>query len=118
MYALLLLILATSHLYSSEQPAGQQEDTYIEVEYIAKPAGFQQNSTFSCADYELIMAASHGATSAVQSLLNEGANPNCHFQETHEDPLVTPLQIAQNKGHGEVVQILIAHGAQDFSLGK
>lgn len=88
MYFLLLFLLTSITLYSSETP----EQVFF--------------------DYELIKATHHGAFDVVEKLIELGANPNCTYIEVKGDEPLTPLQIANNMGHTDIATLLISHGAE------
>jgi ankyrin repeat protein len=50
----------------------------------------------------LLFAVSHGLINRTKTLLHDGASPNVRDQNDH-----TPLMIAAEKGHTEIVQILL-----------
>jgi ankyrin repeat protein len=59
---------------------------------------------------ELIQASVDGDSSAVKRWLDEGADPNFRV-----DGLFTPIHFASGNGHGDVVSILLASGANPYS---
>ena len=67
------------------------------------------------------MAAFHGSTEVVRSLLERGADPNEGMRKTDKDGNVTvetPLYKAAKEGFPEVVKILLERGArQDLDTG-
>ena len=61
-------------------------------------------------DQELLAAADRGDVAGVRALLKNGANPN--FQSRSDRTGVPPLVIAAQRGHTEVVRILLEAGAR------
>jgi ankyrin repeat protein len=57
----------------------------------------------------LHLMAKRNDLQAVAWLLRQGANPNARW--AHWDAEVTPLHLAASRGHGEVVRLLLASGA-------
>ena len=62
----------------------------------------------------LVKACSTGDVNLVKKLINEGANVNYRDNSNKFIKERTPLHIAVNKGHGEVVKLLLDNGA-DFT---
>lgn len=59
--------------------------------------------------WRLIEAVKNGDLPGVQALLSQGADPNAREEGTFMD---TVLMIAAGKGHGKIVECLIASGAR------
>ena len=53
--------------------------------------------------------AKRNDAAAVKWLLEHGADPNARW--AHWDAEVTPLHLAASQGHGEIVRMLVAAGA-------
>ena len=97
----------TSPLYQSLAAPGDN----AEVKQILIDAGADVNFVAPDGYPTLFMACNLGKANFVKLLIEAGANINCHPKH---QPMLTPLRIAVNKGHGQVVKILLDNGALEY----